>query len=109
MFLYAAIWGVTTYEILLHRESKLHFEFNLAVLLYFVPFLCFFRYPRVQESSRGVKKFIHSSVSGLRLPPSVSLYRSHNPIPESAASNYAATCASFRAHRNIMYATAEMR
>lgn len=56
------------------------------------------------------KKFIHSRVSGLRLPPSVSLYRSRNPILESATSDYAATCASFRAHRDIICnATTEMR
>lgn len=92
---------------LLYREFKLHFEFNLAVLLYFCSLLSL---PLSASIGKFLgllqKKFIHSRASGPTFAASfllVSLYKSRNPIPESATSDYAATCASLRAHRDILY------
>jgi len=55
---------------------------------------------------KKVYPFSRVSARRLRLPPSVSFYKSRNPIPEST-SDYAATCASLRI--DIIYATTEMR
>jgi len=52
------------------------------------------------------KKVYPFSACRLRLPLSVSFYKSRNPILEST-SDYAATCASLRI--DIIYATTEMR
>jgi len=55
---------------------------------------------------KKVYPFSRVSAHRLRLPSSVSFYKSRNPIPE-CTSDYAAMCASLRI--DVIYATTEMR